>query len=148
MPRCANPRKSAQIRAIQEFCIFVSSKLTYEANFPTLNICRKSMKAQNGLKFPSELCFGIMNVTKDSYLLNSKVTFLRSGQNSAGICPFFLRCTCWRFCLQWFSTSKTTVNYCVSSRLQPMRPWGCFSRGWGCSSGLKLRSIELRARRL
>ena len=31
------------------------------------------MKAQNGLKFPSELCFGIINVTKDSYWLNSKV---------------------------------------------------------------------------
>ena len=50
------------------------------------------MKAQNGLKFPSELCFGIMNVTKDSYLLNSKVAFLKSGKNAAGICPFFLRC--------------------------------------------------------
>ena len=47
------------------------------------------MKAQNGLKIPSELCFGIMNVTKDSYLLNSKVAFLKSGQNAAGICPFF-----------------------------------------------------------
>ena len=47
------------------------------------------MKAQNGLKFPSELCFGIMNVTKDSYLLSSKVAFLKSGQNAAGICPFF-----------------------------------------------------------
>ena len=50
------------------------------------------MKAQNGLKLPSELCFGIMNVTKDSYLQNSKVGFLKSGQNAAGICPFFLRC--------------------------------------------------------
>ena len=47
------------------------------------------MKAQNGLKFPSELCFGIMNAAKDSYLLNSKVAFLKSGQNAAGICPFF-----------------------------------------------------------
>ena len=42
------------------------------------------MKAQNGLKFTSELCFGIMNVIKDSYLLNSK-----SDQNAARICPFF-----------------------------------------------------------
>ena len=50
------------------------------------------MKAQNGITFPSEMCFGIMNVTKDSYLLNSKVAFLKSGQNAAGICPFFLRC--------------------------------------------------------
>ena len=37
------------------------------------------MKAQNSQKIPSELCFGIMNVTnvvtKDSYLLNSKVAF-------------------------------------------------------------------------
>ena len=84
----AKVRKFAVIR---EFCIFVSSKLTYEANFPALNICKKSMKAQNGLKLPSELCFGIMNATKDSYLLNSKVAFLKSGQNAAGICPFFLR---------------------------------------------------------
>ena len=45
--------------------------------------------AQNGLKFPSELCFGTMNLTKDSYLLNSKVASLKSGQNAAGICPFF-----------------------------------------------------------
>ena len=67
----------------------MSSKLTYEADFPTLNICRKSMKAQNGLKLPSELYFGIMNATKDSYLLNSKVAFLKSGQNAAGICSFF-----------------------------------------------------------
>ena len=50
------------------------------------------MKAQNGLKFPSELCFGIMNATQDSYLLNSKVALLKSGQNAAGICPFFLLC--------------------------------------------------------
>ena len=49
------------------------------------------MKAQNGLKFPSELCFGIMNVTKDSYLINSKVAFLKSGQNAARICLFFLQ---------------------------------------------------------
>ena len=55
------------------------------------------MKAQNGLKFPSELRFGFINVTKDSYLLNSKVVFLKSGQNAAGICPvcngeMWLRC--------------------------------------------------------
>ena len=49
------------------------------------------MKAQNGLKFPSELCFGIMNVTKYSYLLNSKVSFLKSDHNTAEICPIFLR---------------------------------------------------------
>jgi len=36
------------------------------------------MKAQNGLKFPLELCFGIMNLIKDSYLQNSKVAFLKS----------------------------------------------------------------------
>ena len=47
------------------------------------------MKAQNGLKFPPELCFGNMNVTKDLCLLNSKVAFLKSGQNEAEICPFF-----------------------------------------------------------
>ena len=70
--------QGAQIRAIWEFCIFVSSKLTYEAKFPTLNICRNSMKAQNGLKFPSELCFGITNITKDSFLINSKAAFLTS----------------------------------------------------------------------
>ena len=35
------------------------------------------MKPQNGPKFPSELCFGIMNVTNDSYLLNSKIVFLK-----------------------------------------------------------------------
>ena len=51
------------------------------------------MNAQNGLKFLSELCFGIINAAKDSYLLNSKVTFLNSGQNAAGICPFFLQCS-------------------------------------------------------
>ena len=49
------------------------------------------MNAQSGLKFPSELFFGIMNAAKDSYLLNSKDAFLKSGQNAAGICPFFLR---------------------------------------------------------
>ena len=48
----------------------------------------KAQKRQNGLKFPSELCFGIMNATKDSYLLDSKVAFLKSGQNAAGIYPF------------------------------------------------------------
>ena len=53
-----------KVRKSAQFDIFVSSK------FPTLNICRKSMKAQNGLKFLSELCFGMMNVRKDSYLLN------------------------------------------------------------------------------
>ena len=47
------------------------------------------MKAQNGLKFPSELCFGTINAKKDSHLLSSKVAFLKSGQNAAGICPFF-----------------------------------------------------------
>ena len=62
-------------------------------NFTTLNICRKSMKAQNGLKFLSELCFGIMNAAKDSHLLNSKVAFLKNGQNAAGICPFFYGAT-------------------------------------------------------
>ena len=46
------------------------------------------MKAHSGLQFPSELCFGLMNATKDSYLLNSKVAFLKSGQNSAGISFF------------------------------------------------------------
>ena len=61
-------------------CIFVSSKWTYEANFPTLNICRKSMKPQSGLKFLSKLCFGIMNTTKDSYLLNWKIAFLKRGK--------------------------------------------------------------------
>ena len=47
------------------------------------------MIAQNGLEFPPELCFGIINVTNDSYLLNSKVAFLKSDQNAAGVCPFF-----------------------------------------------------------
>ena len=47
------------------------------------------MKAQNGLKCPSDLCFGTMKVTKNSYLLNSKFAFLKSGQNEAGIFPFF-----------------------------------------------------------
>ena len=50
------------------------------------------MKAQNDLKVLSELCFGILNAAKDSYLLNEKVAFLKSGQNAAGICNFFLRC--------------------------------------------------------
>ena len=63
------------------------------------------MKAQNGLKFPSELCFGIMNVTKDSYLLNSKVKFLKSGQNAAGFCPFFLRCVVTNIC------SKSLITF-------------------------------------
>ena len=83
--------QGAQISAIWEFSIFGSSKFTNEANFPTLNICIKSMKAQNGLKLPLELFFGIMNVTKYSYLLNSKVAFLKSGQNAARICPLFHR---------------------------------------------------------
>ena len=52
--------QGAKIRAIWDFSIFVSSKLIYGANFPTLNVCRKSMKAQNGLKFLLELCFGII----------------------------------------------------------------------------------------
>ena len=82
--------QGAKIRAIREFCIFVSPKWTYEANFPSLNICRKSMKSQSsGLKYPCELCFGIMNTTKDSYLLSSKVAYLKRGQNAAGICPIF-----------------------------------------------------------
>ena len=59
--------QGVQIQAIREFCIVVSSKLTFEANITTLNISRKSMKAQKGLKYPSELCFGIISVTKDSY---------------------------------------------------------------------------------
>ena len=46
------------------------------------------MKAQNGLKFPSELCFGIMNVTKYSYLLNSKVAFLKSDLFSTVECQY------------------------------------------------------------
>ena len=69
------------------------------------------MKAQNGLKFLSELCFGIMSAAKDSYLLNSKVAFLISGQNAAGICPFFSKVkwckidqyhkTTWQFDESW-----------------------------------------------
>ena len=50
------------------------------------------MKAQNGLKFPSELCFSgfsIMNATKDSCLQNSKVAFLKSDQNAVGMRSFF-----------------------------------------------------------
>ena len=90
--------QGAQIRAIWEFCIFVSSKLTYEANFPTFNICRKSMKARNGLKFPSELCFGIINVTKDSFLLNSKVAFFEK----------WLKCS---RNLSFFSTVDLWTNY-------------------------------------
>ena len=43
----------------------------------------------NGLKFPPELFFCIMNAARDSYLLNSNVAFLKSGQNAAGICLFF-----------------------------------------------------------
>ena len=46
------------------------------------------MKAKNGLKFPSELCFAIIFATKDLPLLNSKVAFLKSGQNGAGNYPF------------------------------------------------------------
>ena len=30
-----------------------------------------------------------MNAEKDSYLINSKIAFLKSGQNAGGICPFF-----------------------------------------------------------
>ena len=51
------------------------------------------MKAQSGLNFPPEMCFGIMNTTKDSYLINSKVAFLKRGQNTAGIFPFFYGAT-------------------------------------------------------
>ena len=58
------------------------------------------MKAQNGLKFLSELCFGIMNADKDLYLLTSKVAFLKRGQNAAGSCPFFLR---------WIGIQKSSV---------------------------------------
>ena len=32
------------------------------------------MKAQNGQKFPSELCFGNINLSKESYLLNQNKT--------------------------------------------------------------------------
>ena len=53
-----------KVRKSAQFENFVSSKLTYESNFPTLNTCRKSMEAQNGLKFPPELCLGILNVRK------------------------------------------------------------------------------------
>ena len=80
--------------------IFVSSKWT---------CCRKSMKAQSCLKFPSELCFGIMNTTKDSYLLNSKVAFLKRGQNAAGICPFFLRCLGTQFEKNLFKTFRIYI---------------------------------------
>ena len=73
MPMCENPRNS------RFFHFFVIKKLIYEANFPTLNVSRKSKKAQNGLKFLSELCFGNINAAKDSNLLNSKVAFLKSG---------------------------------------------------------------------
>ena len=62
-------------------------KLQKSAQFEILNVCRKSMKAENGLKFLTELCFG-MNEAKDSCLLDSKVAFLKSGQNAAGIYPF------------------------------------------------------------
>ena len=43
------------------------------------------------IKYPSELCFGIINATEDLYLLNSKVAFLKSGQNVAENYPLFLR---------------------------------------------------------
>ena len=77
------------------------------------------MKAQNGLKFPSELCFGIMNVTKDSYLLNSKVAFLKSGQNAAGICHFFLRWIGFRSLMLCYGVIlKKNSGYAADSVLQ------------------------------
>ena len=70
------------------------------------------MKAQSGLKFSSELCFGIINTAKDSYLQNSKVAFLKRGQNAAGICSFFLR---WLGEIQNALPKKNPTNYKMDS---------------------------------
>ena len=75
---------------------FVSSKFTYEANFPTLNICRKSIKAHNGLKLSSELCFGIMNATKDSYRVEHQTLPVRFFCDSYGV----LQDIYLKFCIQ------------------------------------------------
>ena len=45
----AKVRKSAQFENFPFLC-HQNSKLIYEANLPALNICSKSIKAQNGLK--------------------------------------------------------------------------------------------------
>ena len=77
------------------------------------------MKAQSGLKFSSEMCFGIINTKKDSYLLNYKVAFLKRGQNAAGICPFFL----W-----WQANAKTF--YLVKKEQIEQLPCELFLQGF------------------
>ena len=73
MARCANPRNSR----ILHFCvIFVS----YEANFLTLNIFRKSLNVQNDLKFLSDLCFVIIDTRSILPKFNS--SFLKNFQNT------------------------------------------------------------------
>ena len=67
----AKMRKSAQFETFASLC---HHNWLMKQIFQLFKICRKSMKALNDLKFPSELCFCIMNVKKDSYLLNSKVS--------------------------------------------------------------------------
>ena len=62
-----------------------------------------------------------MNATKDSYLLNSKVAFLKSGQNAAGIWPFFYGgalCTESRNAeYTAYNTEKQPRNICFMGRI-------------------------------
>ena len=81
--------QGAQIHANINFCIFVSSNLTYEVNFSTVNLCRKSLYAQNIMyKF---LCFVIINTTKDSYFLNSIDAFFKSEKKLGWNLSFILQ---------------------------------------------------------
>ena len=63
----------------------MSSKLTYEVNFWTLDIYRKSL---NGLKFSSQLSFINVNATKGSNLLNQKVPKITDSSHILGIFEF------------------------------------------------------------
>ena len=67
----------------------VYAKVRKSAQFETF--------AQNGLKFPSELCFGIMNLTKDSYLLNSKVAKMRQESVLFSTVLRYSTCLCFFF---------------------------------------------------
>ena len=51
-----------------------------------------------------------MNVIKDSYMLNSKVAFLKSDQNAAGNCPFFLRWIGVTKCM-WVDFEKLSMQF-------------------------------------
>ena len=85
MPRWENPHNSI----ILHLCVVKMDLWSKCSKFSNFKHLKKINECTEWSKFPSELCFGNMNTTKDSYLLNSKLASLKRGQNAAGICPFF-----------------------------------------------------------